>query len=79
MRTGLVLGVHFGVAFVWSGVYLLAYRRIGALRRVILDAGGVALVSALYGPMIWTLMSRVFIPWTTGSPAPPVTARWGIQ
>jgi hypothetical protein len=73
------LTVHFGVAFFWSAVFLAVYAGSPALQRATRSPRGVALAAIIYGPLIWTLMSLVFIPLRTGNPAPPITGRWLIQ
>ena len=73
------LGVHFCVAFTWSAVFLFAHAQSAALRRLVSTGAGVAVASVIYGPLIWTLMSLVFIPLRTGNPAPAITARWMVQ
>ncbi len=72
------LGVHFGVAFWWSLVFLVAHTQSAALRRFVSRSGGMALVAALYGPLIWCVMSLVLIPAVTHNP-PTLTTRWAIQ
>lgn len=70
--------VHIGVAFWWSGVFVLAYTRLSGLRRVTSSAAGALLVACVYGPLVWIVMSLVVIPALTQT-APTVTARWWIQ
>ena len=74
------LGVlmHFGVAFGWSAVFLLLVTRWAWLRRVIASPNGVWKVAAVYGPMIWIVMSTAVIPLLTGKPL-VITWRWWIQ
>lgn len=66
------LAVHFGVAFFWSIVFL------AIVRRPLRTWSGVFAVSAIYGPLIWIVMSLAVIPFMTGR-APNVTHRWWIQ
>jgi uncharacterized membrane protein YagU involved in acid resistance len=75
-----VLGVlmHFGVAFAWSIAFLLMARQASWIRTLLVAPGGVAMVSALYGPLIWMTMSLVVIPVLTHR-SPAITARWWIQ
>lgn len=70
--------VHFGVAFAWSAVFLLLVSGSSWLRRVIASPNGVWKVAAVYGPMIWIVMSALVIPTFTGKPL-VVTWRWWIQ
>ena len=71
-------GVHFCVAFSWSAVFLIAHTQSAALRRLVSTGAGVALVSALYGPFIWCVMSLLVIPSLTHNAA-AITTRWVIQ
>src|SRR4030081_3692074 len=59
-----LLGVlmHFGVAFAWSAVFLLLVMRSAWLRNVLDSPHGVLKVAAVYGPMIWIVMSVVGLP-----------------
>ncbi|MEZ5319707.1 MAG: hypothetical protein R2752_20065 [Vicinamibacterales bacterium] len=77
---GILLGVamHFSVAFWWSAVFLLLVGRFEGLRRVLVKPGGTLAVAAIYGPIIWIVMSAVVIPWLTGRPL-AITYRWWIQ
>ena len=76
-----LLGVlmHFGVAFAWSAVFLLLVMRSAWLRNVLDSPHGVLKVAAVYGPMIWIVMSVVVIPLLTGRPPAAITGRWWIQ
>jgi hypothetical protein len=75
-----LLGVlmHFGVAFGWSIAFLLIARQASWVRTLLTAPGGVAMVSALYGPFVWMTMSLVVIPILTHHPA-AITARWWVQ
>jgi uncharacterized membrane protein YagU involved in acid resistance len=72
------LVVHFGVAFAWSAIFLLAYEQLPALRRITASPYGVMKVAAVYGPLVWVVMSLAVIPMMTGRP-PAITARWWTQ
>jgi hypothetical protein len=75
-RTVLVgLTMHAGVALLWSTVFLLLVLALPALRRVVASWGGIVAVAAVYGPLVWIVMSFVVIPRLTGRP-PTITARW---
>ncbi|MFL5606204.1 MAG: hypothetical protein ACJ8AD_07155 [Gemmatimonadaceae bacterium] len=76
-----LLGVlmHFGVAFAWSAAFLLLVTRSAWLRRVLDSPHGMLKVAAVYGPMIWIVMSAVVIPLLTGRPLAALTGRWWIQ
>jgi hypothetical protein len=79
MRT-VAIGVlmHFGVALAWSAVFLALYMASGGIRRLVRTRGGVLAAAAVYGPLIWMVMSLVVIPMLTGRPA-SITTRWWIQ
>lgn len=70
--------MHFGVAFGWSAVFLLLVERSAWLRRVLQSPYGVVKVAAVYGPLIWMVMSLVVIPLLVQRP-PSVSPRWWIQ
>lgn len=70
--------MHGGVALAWSAVFLILAMRWPALRQAIQRPAGVVGVAALYGPLIWMVMSFVVIPTLTGRP-PTINARWWIQ
>lgn len=72
------LGVHLGVALFWSAVFVAAVRAWPALRRVLRTPGGALAVAAVYGPLIWLVMSLVVIPFATGRP-PRFGFRWWVQ
>ena len=72
------VGVHMVVAFVWSAIFVIALRAWPALRRAIASTGGALAVAAIYGPLIWLVMSLVVIPLATGSP-PRFGVRWWVQ
>jgi hypothetical protein len=79
VRTAL-LGVllHVGVAFAWSGVFLLLVKRAPWMRRLLASRYGIAKAAALFGPFVWLVMSLAVIPLFTHR-APPITIRWWIQ
>jgi hypothetical protein len=70
--------MHFGVAFAWSAVFLLLVTRSAWLRRVIDSPNGLWKVAAIYGPLIWIVMSAGVIPLLTAKPL-VMTWRWWIQ
>jgi len=74
------LGVllHFGVAFAWSAVFIAVAQRSMRLRSALASRFGVAKIAALYGPLIWLVMSLAVIPLFTQQ-ATVITARWWIQ
>jgi type IV secretory pathway VirB3-like protein len=74
------LGVlmHFGVAFVWSAVFLFLVLRSPWVRSVLTSPYGVAKVALLYGPFVWSVMSLVIIPLLAHRP-PTIGFRWWVQ
>jgi hypothetical protein len=68
VAVGLLL--HFCVAFAWSALLLLLVRRMRPMHP--------ALLGALYGPLIWIVMSLAVIPLFTHT-ATPITWRWWVQ
>lgn len=70
--------MHFGVAFAWSAIFLALFESISWLRDVTSSTGGMLAVAAIYGPVIWMVMSFVVIPQFTHRP-PPITFRWWVQ
>lgn len=78
-RTVLIgLLMHFGVALGWTAVFVLLVARLPAVRRVLASRGGVLKVAAVYGPLIWLVMSLAVIPLLVHKP-PTITYRWWIQ
>lgn len=79
MRTTAVgVLMHFGVAFGWSAVFLALYAASAGLRRRVRSRGGVPAAAAVYGPVIWMVMSLAVIPLLTHRP-PSITWRWWLQ
>lgn len=76
-----LLGVlmHFGVAFAWTALFMLLVTRSAWLRRMLDSPYGVLKVAAVYGPMIWIVMSAIVIPMLTGRPLAALSGRWWIQ
>jgi len=72
------IAVHVCVALVWSVVFLIAYENFAALRRITSSTSGVLTVAAVYGPLIWVVMSMIVIRAATGRP-PAITYRWWVQ
>lgn len=70
--------MHFGVAFGWSAVFLGLYLASRKLRDVLASPAGIVAVAAVYGPIIWAVMSLVVIPLLVHRP-PAITARWWVQ
>ena len=78
-RTAL-MGVlmHVGVAFAWSAVFLVLFWRWPWNREATMTSSGVAGVAAVYGPLVWLVMSLVVIPALTHR-ATPIGFRWWVQ
>ncbi|HET6957140.1 MAG TPA: hypothetical protein VFI56_11170 [Vicinamibacterales bacterium] len=74
------LGVlmHFGIAFGWSAVFLVLVLSSSWLRGVLAAPYGVIAVAAVYGPLIWIVMSVAIVPLFTHRP-PTINIRWWIQ
>jgi hypothetical protein len=69
--------MHVGVAFGWSATFLLLVLSSSWLRSVLAEPYGVIMVAAVYGPLIWLLMSLAIIPLFTHRPA--INTRWWVQ
>ena len=72
------LGMHFCVALSWSAVYLLVTRSSPAMRRLVQTPQGAALFAAVYGPLIWMVMSFLVIPAFVHRP-PTISPIWWVQ
>jgi len=74
-----VVGVlmHFGVAFAWSAIFLLLVARSPRIRGVLATRYGRLKIAALYGPLVWLVMSLAVIPLLLHRP-PRITGRWWI-
>jgi len=70
--------MHVGVAFGWSAVFLLLVLSSSWLRDILAEPYGVAAVAAVYGPLIWLVMSLAVIPLLTHRP-PTINFRWWVQ
>ena len=70
--------VKAGQRLTWSAVFLILYERSDWLRRVVASPLGVLKIAAVYGPLVWVVMSVVVIPTLTGRPT-AITIRWWIQ
>ena len=70
--------MHFGVALAWSTVFALVIWRSSAIRKVARSRFGVVKIAAIYGPVVWMVMSLIVIPWLTHRP-PVITPRWWTQ
>jgi uncharacterized membrane protein YagU involved in acid resistance len=70
--------MHVGVAFGWSAVFLLLVLSSSWLRRVLAEPFGVITVAAVYGPLIWLVMSLAIIPLFTHR-RPAINMRWWVR
>jgi hypothetical protein len=72
------LALHLLVALVWSAAFVIALARSSTLRRWLERPLGALEVAAVYGPLIWLVMSFAVIPLATGRP-PAIGFRWWVQ
>jgi hypothetical protein len=70
--------MHFGVALGWSVVFLLIVMQSRWIRGVVARPQGIVKVAAVYGPVIWLVMSLIVIPLLVHRP-PAITLRWWVQ
>lgn len=70
--------MHFAVAFAWSAVYLFLVLRSAWVRRLLEGPQGRVMVAAVYGPLVWIVMSLAVIPGLLHR-SPTITYRWWIQ
>jgi uncharacterized membrane protein YagU involved in acid resistance len=78
-RTAAVgLLMHFGVAFGWSAVFLVSYLSSSWIRSLAGSSAGVIAIAAVYGPLIWIVMSMAIVPLFTHRP-PTINIRWWVQ
>lgn len=70
--------MHFGVALLWSGIFLFLLFRWHWVRAVLSSRYGIIKFALLYGPFVWMMMSLVVIPVLTRR-APAITIRWWVQ
>jgi hypothetical protein len=79
MRTALIgVAMHVGVAFAWTAIFLIVLAVVPAIGRAAHARFGLIALSAVYGPIVWTVMSCAVIPSMTGRP-PAITFRWWVQ
>lgn len=74
---GLGVLMHFGVALFWSAVFLLLVSRSTWLRQTVRSVCGKFLIAAIYGPVIWMVMSLIVIP-ALVQRAPSIAPRWWV-
>ena len=79
MRTAIIgLAMHVAVAFAWSAVFLILLMLVPQLERIANARFGLITLAAIYGPIVWIVMSFVVIPSMTGRPT-TITYRWWVQ
>ena len=72
------IAIHCLVALVWSAAFVFVAATSPALLRTIQSPGGALAVAAIYGPLIWLVMSLAVIPLAIGRP-PTFAFRWWVQ
>jgi hypothetical protein len=70
--------MHVAVAFAWSMVFLVLAVNVSALRSLLTSTGGIFAAAAIYGPLVWIVMSLAVVPALTHR-QPPINTRWWIQ
>lgn len=73
------IAMHVLVAFTWTAVFLFLLDRISPLRQLLRSPAGPLTIAAVYGPLIWVVMSFAVIPVMTSGDLPSLTTRWWIQ
>lgn len=63
-------GLHLTIALGWTLVYLVAIRRIAALRRVAATGAGRGVLGLLFGGFVWLAMFFVVVPLSATRMAP---------
>jgi hypothetical protein len=76
--TALGMLMHCGVAFLWSAIFVFVVMRSARIRRILASRFGVLKVAAVYGPIVWLVMSLVVIPLLVHRP-PNISIRWWVQ
>jgi hypothetical protein len=76
--TAIGIAFHLCVAFTWSAIFLFVFMRLAWIRRTLEEPYGVFKIAALYGPLVWVMMSFVIIPLFTHR-FPQNWTRWWIQ
>jgi hypothetical protein len=56
------VALHAGIACAWAAAFVLAVRRVAALRRAMETVPGAVAAGAAYGVLVWLAMSRVVVP-----------------
>lgn len=72
------VGIHIGVAFMWTTVFYLLLMMAPAIGRVARARFGLITLATVYGPLIWLAMSFLIIPSMTHRP-PTINFRWWVQ
>ena len=69
--------MHCAVAFFWTTLMVMLLRQSDAVREAVAGKRWI-LVAAVYGPLIWLMMSLAVIPALVGRP-PTINMRWWIN
>lgn len=72
------VALHFCVALLWTSLFVALAASMPRLREMISTPAGVLAAAAIYGPLIWCVMSIVVIPRFTGR-LPTFAPRWWVQ
>ena len=72
------LALHLLVALTWSALFVFAVAGSRVLQTALARPLGALAVAAVYGPIIWLVMSLAVIPLATGRP-PAFGFRWWVQ
>ena len=72
------LVIHASVALVWTTLFLALVLLCPPVRRFVATPAGIVAAAALYGPLIWIVMSLVVIPQFTRR-ATMIGPRWWVQ
>ena len=71
------VAIHFGVALWWSVIFVALVRASRSLRAMLVRPGGALAIAAVYGPVVWLVMSGVAIPIVTHH-LPRISDRWWL-
>jgi hypothetical protein len=77
-HAALGLLVHTGVALLWSALFVWVVFQSSRVRRTLQSWSGAMAVAAVYGPLVWLVMSLGVIPFATGR-GPALGMRWWVQ
>ena len=72
------LAMHFGVALIWSTIFVLAVKNIPWVRESLETWPRAILLAAIYGVSIWLIMTWIVIPAFLHKP-PTLTTKYWVQ